>query len=94
MKRTELPKQLFKDYFIVMLPELKDEEEEGLVEEKEDDKTVIVTQIGSECSGNLKVGDDVLLGQSTQVVASFTIDHETGSKDYVMMRERDVIGVW
>lgn len=93
MKRTELPKKLFKDHFIVMLPDMPEEEEEGLVEEREDDKTVIVTQTGSECT-LVKVGDDVMLGQSTQVVASFTVEHEEGKKDYVMMRERDVIGVW
>jgi hypothetical protein len=93
MKRTELPSELFKDHFIVMLPDLQEEEEEGLVEEREEDKTVIVAQVGSECS-LIKVGDDLLLGQHTQVVASFTIDHESGTKDYVMMRERDVIGKW
>lgn len=90
-KREKLPTRLVKDYFIVKLPELSEEEAtEGLIDtSNEEQNNVIVTVAGEDC-GFIKEGDNVILPQGSQVVSSFELE----DGDYVILRERDVIGIW
>jgi len=91
MKREKLPTRLLKDYFIVKLPELSEEEAvEGLVDTSDkEENNVIVTVAGEDCTF-VKEGDNVILPQGAQVVTSFKLQ----DGDYVILRERDVIGIW
>ena len=91
IKREKLPTRLLKDYFIVKLPELSEEEAtEGLIDTSdEEENNVIVTVAGEDCIF-LKEGDNVMLPQGAQVVTSFNLQ----DGDYVILRERDVIGIW
>jgi len=91
IKREKLPTRLLKDFFITKLPELSEEEVTvGLIDTSdEEENNVIVVMVGEECS-LIKEGDNVLLPAGAQVVSSF----ETQEGDYIVLRERDVMGVW
>ena len=91
IKKEKLPTRLLKDYFIVKLPELSEEEAvEGLIDTSDEEQNnVVVTVAGEDCTF-IKKGDNVILPQGAQVVTSFNLQ----DGDYVILRERDVIGIW
>lgn len=88
MTREKLPETLRMDYFLVKLPEFS-EEDDGLIENSDHDGRVIVEMVGESCN-TLKKGDDILISNPPQVIVKF----EVNGSDYIVMRERDVIGIW
>ena len=91
IKREKLPTRLLKDFFITKLPELSEEEAtEGLIDTSDEEQNNVIVEMTGEDCAFIKKGDNVLLPAGAQVVSSF----QTQEGDYVILRERDVMGVW
>jgi|GEM_PF-3995908 len=90
MERTELPKKLLKTNFLVKLPPLHEEEEEGLTNEDDNSDDVLEVVLKSDNIETFDTGDHIIIHEGSRPTMILSI----GEEMYAMFSERDVEAIW
>jgi len=85
----KIPSKLFRNNFIVRLPDLVEQEDEELkLSVEKDNSELIVVAKSDDCS--LNIGDSVIMNNNAAPIVILPLE----DGDYAIFSEHNVIGIW